>query len=710
MPRRKNWKRSKAIMGAANPMTKTGDQHSVDDREEESALIYKNRKTNAPCGNTIENEPEESVLPKNRKTEHAPYGKTEQIVHFTSCRKTEQIANYAPCGKTRTILTDTKSKNTKEYANDTPMNYSVINALHIFDNVTLTFGSFDQFDGRFSNFTRGNQCTCNCLIYLAFATKNIDDQQYNLDDILEIGDQVYLKTVQNLKQEGRFRNMLLTLNEIPNVFEIRGQKIIVERKNVLFGTAVQFDSTNDFLTLQEALVEAFEKAKAALVMIGAICSGVYFDNDTYFFFDSHSHDKSGLYEPRESKGMSILIGFRDIQSLVNYMYSHYTSMHIDLQSQYEILPVKLIDMDNSLVLQRQINSYFKDQNRRNIIQISTKALTDECDKRKVYMKTYMQRRREDPYIHQRELNAKQKAREDDEVRQKELDAKRKTRRDDEVRQKELDAKRKTRRDDEVRQKELDAKRNTRRDDEDDEVRQKAVDAKRKTRRDDEVRQKELDAKRKTRRDDEVRQKELDAKRKTRRDDEVRQKELDAKRNTRRDDEVRQKELDAKRKTRKDDEVRQKAVDAKRKTRRDDEVRQKELDAKRKTRRDDEVRQKELDAKRKMRRDDEVRQKELDAKRKARKDDQVNEKERLCKQASRNRDRSKIRNYDRSVKSQKRKAEEFACHESKLKKQKQQGSSLEQCIDIFSKNIIEENIVSNIYCTVIKSNKDIYYND
>ena len=469
---------------------------------------------------------------KNRKTEHAPYGKTEQIVHFTSCRKTEQIANYAPCGKTRTILTDTKSKNTKEYANDTPMNYSVINALHIFDNVTLTFGSFDQFDGRFSNFTRGNQCTCNCLIYLAFATKNIDDQQYNLDDILEIGDQVYLKTVQNLKQEGRFRNMLLTLNEIPNVFEIRGQKIIVERKNVLFGTAVQFDSTNDFLTLQEALVEAFEKAKAALVMIGAICSGVYFDNDTYFFFDSHSHDKSGLYEPRESKGMSILIGFRDIQSLVNYMYSHYTSMHIDLQSQYEILPVKLIDMDNSLVLQRQINSYFKDQNRRNIIQISTKALTDECDKRKVYMKTYMQRRREDPYIHQRELNAKQKAREDDEVRQK------------------------------------------------------------------------------------------------------------------------------------------------------------ELDAKRKTRRDDEVRQKELDAKRKMRRDDEVRQKELDAKRKARKDDQVNEKERLCKQASRNRDRSKIRNYDRSVKSQKRKAEEFACHESKLKKQKQQGSSLEQCIDIFSKNIIE----------------------
>lgn len=67
MPRRKNWKRSKAIMGAANPMTKTGDQHSVDDREEESALIYKNRKTNAPCGNTIENEPEESVLPKKQK-------------------------------------------------------------------------------------------------------------------------------------------------------------------------------------------------------------------------------------------------------------------------------------------------------------------------------------------------------------------------------------------------------------------------------------------------------------------------------------------------------------------------------------------------------------------------------------------------------------------------------------------------------------------
>lgn len=44
---KKNWKHSKAIKGDANPMPNSGDQHSVDDREEESALLYINRKTNA---------------------------------------------------------------------------------------------------------------------------------------------------------------------------------------------------------------------------------------------------------------------------------------------------------------------------------------------------------------------------------------------------------------------------------------------------------------------------------------------------------------------------------------------------------------------------------------------------------------------------------------------------------------------------------------
>lgn len=61
MPRRKNWKRSESMMGVSNPMVKTVDGHFMDHREEESDLLFKNRKTSKLM-------PEESVLSKNRKT------------------------------------------------------------------------------------------------------------------------------------------------------------------------------------------------------------------------------------------------------------------------------------------------------------------------------------------------------------------------------------------------------------------------------------------------------------------------------------------------------------------------------------------------------------------------------------------------------------------------------------------------------------------
>jgi hypothetical protein len=41
------------------------------------------------------------------------------------------------------------------------------------------------------------------------------------DYILDTGDQIYMKTIQNKKKQGRFKNMLLTFDEIPNVLEIR---------------------------------------------------------------------------------------------------------------------------------------------------------------------------------------------------------------------------------------------------------------------------------------------------------------------------------------------------------------------------------------------------------------------------------------------------------------------------------------------------------
>jgi hypothetical protein len=79
-------------------------------------------------------------------------------------------------------------------------------------------------------------------------------------------------------------------------------KFRIHRKEVLYGATIQTTSSVASLTLQNALLESFTQSPSALVMIGAICSGVYRDQQNNFFFDSHSHSKSGLYNPVEPSG------------------------------------------------------------------------------------------------------------------------------------------------------------------------------------------------------------------------------------------------------------------------------------------------------------------------------------------------------------------------------------------------------------------------
>jgi hypothetical protein len=310
----------------------------------------------------------------------------------------------------------------------------------IYESTFLKFGKFDQSDRRFSSETRGNQCICNCLVFLALTSYKINNKNVDLDYILDTGDQNYMKTIQNLKKQGRFKNMLLTFDEIPNVLEICNMKFRIHRKEVLYGATIQTTSSVASLTLQNALLESFTQSPSALVMIGAICSGVYRDQQNYFFFDSHSHSKSGLYNPVEPSGTSILIAFSNIEDLVGYMYSFYTSMQIDLLTQFEILPLSFEDMDDALVLQRQIQHYFEDQTSKNTTHAfnSSDSLCTSVNRNsKSYMKTYMQERRKNPVLYKQELNAKKLSRQDPNFRkkenQKQVDFKRKAREDQEIR-------------------------------------------------------------------------------------------------------------------------------------------------------------------------------------------------------------------------------------------------------------------------------------
>jgi hypothetical protein len=45
----------------------------------------------------------------------------------------------------------------------------------------LKFGTFDQFNSRFGDESRGNQCTCNALVFLTMSVKHNDPKLVDPD-------------------------------------------------------------------------------------------------------------------------------------------------------------------------------------------------------------------------------------------------------------------------------------------------------------------------------------------------------------------------------------------------------------------------------------------------------------------------------------------------------------------------------------------------
>ena len=491
----------------------------------------------------------------------------------------------------------------------------------------IIFGSFHQNDERFIDQSRGFQCTCNALCML------VHDEIQNssvLDQILYNGDELYNRTVNNLKAEGKFVNSLLSLEEIPDTLDFKTGQYFVEKQQIACGYLVNTLEDEALPTLHCALETAFLKSASVLLIIGAICSAISKRNNLYVFFDSHSHGENGL---SSSDGTSILMLFSCLEDLVAYLYAFYESMCIDLTIQFDLMPIS-IRKEHSGSQEKQpeslLEAYFHDQTLRQkqkaIITKSTKRSEPVIDvkkkkNRKEYYKIYMQNvRQQNSLFKAKELVAqrksKQKARQDKDYKAKELVAQRKHMH-------------KARQDRDYKAKELVAQRTY----------------KQNARQDKDYKAKELVAQRKhmhkARQDRDYKAKELVAQRKykqnARQDKDYKAKELVAKRNhmqkARQDRDYKAKELVAQRKSKQD-------------ARQDRDYKAKELVVQRKSkqdaRQDRDYKAKELVAQRKSkqdaRQDRDYKAKELVAQRKskqnARKNPFVLECERVKKQENR----------------------------------------------------------------------------
>ena len=200
-------------------------------------------------------------------------------------------------------------------------------------------GSFHQNDRRFSDQSRGFQCTCNalCMISHNAVCTGIENSS-DLDKILYDADSLYQNVKNGLKEQEIFIHPLLSLDELPNDFEIEIGKFAVEKDPVVSGFLVDTQENSGLPSLHNALQSALSNSKSCLLTIGAVCSAVFKRNELYMFFDSHSHGKDGL---SSIDGRSVLISFSSLDDLVGYMYAFYDSMRIDMGLQFDLLPVRI---------------------------------------------------------------------------------------------------------------------------------------------------------------------------------------------------------------------------------------------------------------------------------------------------------------------------------------------------------------------------------
>ena len=229
----------------------------------------------------------------------------------------------------------------------------------------IIYGSFHQNDKRFSEFSRGFQCTCNALCMLTYSSCHEIDNSLVLDEIVYDCDTLYKHTINNLKAQAKFVHSLLSLEEIPDIIEIEKRQFIVEKQPIVSGVLINDYEEQGLPKLHCALQSAFTRASSILLVIGAICSAVSKKNDLYVFFDSHSHGKNGL---SSSDGSSILMYFSCLEDLISYLYALYDSMAIDMSLQFDLMPVT-VKRDEQMYGHKNnceslLEAYFKDQNLR----------------------------------------------------------------------------------------------------------------------------------------------------------------------------------------------------------------------------------------------------------------------------------------------------------------------------------------------------------
>ena len=113
---------------------------------------------------------------------------------------------------------------------------------------------------------------------LSYAHCGDEDNSIVLDKVLCEEDALYQKVIRKLKSDGKFIQHLLSLEEIPDDFEVEIGKFTLEKFCFVSDPLIDTQDLG-FPTLHEVLKSAFLSVSSGLLTIGATCSAVFKKKD-----------------------------------------------------------------------------------------------------------------------------------------------------------------------------------------------------------------------------------------------------------------------------------------------------------------------------------------------------------------------------------------------------------------------------------------------
>ncbi|KAI2642421.1 Large tegument protein deneddylase [Labeo rohita] len=203
-----------------------------------------------------------------------------------------------------------------------------------------------QSDVRYSVYSRGRQCTCNSLMFLAVHNERNELQSFDLDGILQKGDAVYTSVKRALqKKKGKFVGNFLNFDELPKTIETNSRCYNVLKHPQRFGFLRDTPALGNYANLENTLQCLRADVSDALLLCGGSCIAVFRDRSGRFgYFDSHSRSIYGM-PVDEGAGTAVFLTFHQFQDLVDRLLILYQGC-FDLrdQEEFELLPVSFISM------------------------------------------------------------------------------------------------------------------------------------------------------------------------------------------------------------------------------------------------------------------------------------------------------------------------------------------------------------------------------